>query len=93
MRNALLTITILFCLATASTAADQKKSAQLLQSNQTEQIHVARNDASGSMDADASMSSDCVPKTSSQSKKKSAKDDPEGDPRASQNQVEYGGAG
>jgi hypothetical protein len=46
MRNALLTLTILFCLAAVSTAADQKKSAQA-QPKQTQQTQVARNDTMG----------------------------------------------
>ncbi len=91
MRNALLTITILFCLA-ASMAADQKKSAKP-QSKQPQQTQVARNDTGGSMDYASSANSDCMPKPGKQSKPKNAEDNPEGDPQASQNQVEYGGGG
>lgn len=92
MRNALLTIPILFCLATASTAADQKKSAQP-QSKQTQQTEVARNDTDGSMDYASSAKSDRMPKPGKQSKPKNAQEDSEGDPQAPQNQVEYGGGG
>jgi hypothetical protein len=91
MRNALLTITIFFCLATASLAADQKKSA-LPQSEPTQQTQVARNHADGSMDYASSAKSDCMPKPGKQSKP-NTQADPEGDPQATQNQVEYGGAG
>jgi hypothetical protein len=92
MRNALLTLAILFCLVTAGTAADQKKSAQP-QSKQTQQVQVTRNEGDRSMDDASSTKSDCLPKPGKQSKPKNAQDDPEGDPQASQNQVEYGGGG
>jgi hypothetical protein len=91
MRNALLTITILFCLAAVSTAADQKKSAQP-QAKQSQQTQVALNDADGSMDDASSAKSDCMPKAEKQSKP-NTQSDPEGDPQASQNQIEYGGGG
>lgn len=92
MRNALLTITIFFCLAAVSTAADQKKSPRA-QPEQTQQTQVARNDTDGSMDDASSAKSDCMPKAEKQSKPKNTQPDPEGDPQASQNQIEYGGGG
>jgi hypothetical protein len=92
MHNLLLAAAIMLALTGASIASEQKKDAQP-QSNQTEQTKVGSNDVGRSIDADASMSSDCVPKTSHQSKQKSTQDDSEGDPDAPQNQVEYGGGG
>ncbi len=94
MRNAFLITAALFSLATAVTAADQKKDAQP-QSPQTEQTQVARYDADGSKDYASSAKSDRKPKAWEHSKPKKNKqqDGPEGDPQASQNEVEYGGAG
>ena len=90
MRNALFTTAILFCLATASMAAE-KKDAQT-QSKQTQHTDAAYNDAGGtSTDYACSQKSDCMPKPGRQSD--NLQNDPEGDPQASQNQVEYGGAG
>ncbi len=93
MRNTLLTTAILFCLAAPSMAADQKKNAQPQSKQTEEQTQVARNDADGYRDHASSAKSDCMPKPSKQSKPKNAQDDPEGDPQAAQNQVEYGGGG
>jgi len=92
MRNAFLITAVLFSLATAATAAEQKKNAQP-QSQQTEQTQVARYDADGSMDHAASTKSDCMPAKGKHSQPKNRQDNSEGDPQASQNQVEYGGAG
>ncbi len=94
MRNALVTTAILFCLATAAVAGDQKQDAQL-QSRQTKQTQMARNDANRSMDHASSAQSDCMPKAGKDSapRKNKQQDDPEGDPQASQNQVEFGGGG
>jgi len=92
MRNAFLITAVLFSLATAATAAEQKKDAQP-QSTQTEQTQMARYDADGSMDHASSAKSDCMPAKGKQSKPKHRQDNSEGDPQASQNQVEYGGAG
>jgi Ni/Co efflux regulator RcnB len=90
MRNALLTTALLFCLATASMAADQKKAAQA-ESKQTQQTQMARNDADRSMDHASSVKGDCVPQSGGQFK--DLQDRPEGDPEAPQNPVEYGGGG
>jgi hypothetical protein len=92
MRNLLLTAAIMLALSGASMASEQKKDAQL-QSNQTEQTHLARNDASGPMDPDASVTFDCSPRPSYRSKQNNTQDDSKGDPQAPQNQVEYGGGG
>jgi len=54
---------------------------------------VARNHADGSRDHAASTKSDCLPALGKQSQPKNRQDNAEGDPQASQNQVEYGGAG
>jgi len=91
MRNTFLIATVLFCLATAVLAADQKNDAQQ-QPQPTEQTQMARNDAGGSMDHLASAKTECPPKNKKHSQRKQ-QDDPEGDPQASQNQVEYGGGG
>jgi len=92
MRNTLVTAALLFSLATAAMASDKKKDVQP-QSQPTEQTQVARYDADGSMDYAPSKKSDRMPKPGKQSKPKNLQDDLEGDPQASQNQVEYGGGG
>ena len=92
MRNAFLITAVLFSLATAATAAEPKKDAQP-QSTQTEQTQVARYHADRSMDYASSTKSDCMPASGKQSQPKNRQDNSEGDPQASQNQVEYGGAG
>jgi len=92
MRNAFLITAVLFSLATAASAADQKKDAQP-QSKQTEQTQVARYDADGSKDYASSAKSDRRPKPGKKSQPKNRQDNSEGDPQASQNQVEYGGGG
>lgn len=92
-RNPFLITAVLFCLATAATAADQKKNDAQPQSKQTEQTEVARNDAGGPMDHASSTKSNCLPKAGQPSQPKNLQDDPEGDPQASQNEVEYGGGG
>jgi len=91
MRNAFLITAVLFSLATAATAAGQKKDAQPL-SQQTEQIQVARY-ADGSKDYVSSAKRHRMPKSEKQSQPKNLKSNSEDDPQASQNQVEYGGAG
>jgi len=91
-RNAFLMTAVLFCLATTAVAADQKKDAQP-QSKQTEQTQVARNDTSGPMGHASVTKDDCTQKPARQPKVSNMHDDPEGDPQASQNQVEYGGGG
>jgi len=93
MRNGLLITAALFCLATSVLAANDQQNAQP-QSKQAEHTQMARYDAEGSMDQ-ASAQSNCMPTTGQNSKpsKNKQQDDPEGDPHASQNRVEYGGAG
>ncbi len=92
MRNAFLITAVLFTLATAATAAEQKKDAQP-QSTQTEQAQMAHYDADGSKDYASSTRSDCMPASPKRSQPKNRQNNSEGDPQASQNQVEYGGAG
>jgi len=94
MRNLLLTATIMLTLTGASMASEQKNDAQPL-SKQTQLVQMARSDADGSMDHVSPAQSDCMPKAGKHSKpkKNQQQDDPEVDPQASQNQVEYGGAG
>jgi len=92
MRNAFLITAVLFSLATAATAAEQKKNAQP-QSQPTEQIQVARYDVDGSKDYASSAKSDRMSKPGKKSQPEHQQDNSEGDPQASQNQVEYGGAG
>ena len=92
MRNALLITAALSCLATSALAADEKRNAQP-QSKQAEQTQMARNDADGSMGHASSTRSDCTPKRGKHSKRKNQQDNWEGNPQASQNQVEYGGGG
>jgi hypothetical protein len=90
MRNALLTTAIVFCLAMASMAADQKKDAQA-ESKQTPQTQMAPSDADKSMDYASSVNGDCMPLSGGHFK--DLQDRPEGDPEAPQNQVEYGSGG
>ena len=92
MRNTLVTTALLFSLATAAMASDKKKDVQS-QSQPSEQTQVARYDADGSKNYASSTKSDCVPAPGKQSQPKNRQDNSEGDPQASQNQVEYGGAG
>jgi len=92
MRNTFLITAVLFWVATAAVAADQKKDAQQ-QSPQTEQTQMARSNAAGSMDHASSAKSDDVHRQGKHSKRKNEQSKPEGDPQASQNQVEYGGGG
>jgi len=92
MRNAFLITAVLFSLATAASAADQKKDAQP-QSQPTEQTQVARYDAGGSKDYASSAKKHHMAKPGKQSQPKNRQNNAEGDPQASQNQVEYGGAG
>jgi hypothetical protein len=54
---------------------------------------MARNDADKSMDGASSAKSDGAPEQRKRSKRKNQQDDLQGDPQASQNQVEYGGVG
>jgi hypothetical protein len=88
MRNSLLTTAVLVCLATAGMADDQKKDGDA-QPKKTEQTQMARNDAHRSIDY-ASSVNNCWPKSGNS---KSLQDNPEADPAAPQNQVEYGGGG
>lgn len=88
MRNALLITAALFCLTTSALAGEGKNNSQP-QPKQAEQVQMASNKAEGSMSK-----SDCMPKAGKQSKKRNKpRGDWEGDTQASQNQVEYGGAG
>jgi hypothetical protein len=92
MRNTCLITVVLFSMATAAFAADRKNVAQP-ESQQAEQTGMARNGADGSMEQATSTKSNCTPKRQKQSQRKNQKDDRQGDPQGSQNQVEYGGAG
>lgn len=89
-RNAFLITTILFCFASFAVAAEQKKDSQSAQGEQ--QVEMARNYADSNMDH-ASAQSECAPNQTSESKLKKTQNDSEGDPKASQNEVEYGGGG
>ena len=92
MRNAFLVTAVLFSLATAAAAAEQKKDAQP-QSKPTEQTQMARNNDDGPTDYASSAQSDCMPAPGKQSQTRNRRNNSEGDPQASQNRVEYGGAG
>ncbi len=89
-RNTLIAA-VVFCLATAAFAADQKNHAQP-QPKSTEQIEMAQEHHQGSVGYVSSRKSDCDPKPEKESGTKETHV-PEGDPQASQNQVEYGGGG
>jgi orotidine-5'-phosphate decarboxylase len=91
-RNAFLITAVLFCLASLAAAAEQKKDLASQSAPSEQQIEMARNNADAGMDY-ASAKSVCAPKQTSESKLKNTQDDREGDPQASQNDVEYGGAG
>jgi opacity protein-like surface antigen len=89
-RNTLMAA-VVFCLATAAFAADHKKNAEP-QPKSTEQIEMAQEDHQGSVAYVSSRKSDCDPKPEKESGTKETRV-PDGDPQASQNQVEYGGGG
>lgn len=91
-RNAFLITAVLFCFASFATAAEQKKGPAPQSAQGEQQIEMARNNAEAGMDH-ASAKSECAPKQTSESKLKNTQDDREGDPQASQNEVEYGGGG
>ena len=91
MRNPLLITAMLFSLAAAATAADQKKNdAQPQSQPQTELTQMARNNVDGPANYASSTQSNCVPEAA-QSPTKSRRTNSEGDPQASQNHVEYNG--
>ena len=89
-RNTLM-VAVVFCLATAALAADQKKNSQP-QPKSIEQTELAQEHAQSSFDYASSARSDCDPKTGKESGKNEVHAS-EGDPQTSQNQVEYGGGG
>ena len=91
-RNAFLITAVLFCFASFATAAEQKKDPAPQSKQGEQQVEMARNDAGAGM-VHASAKSECAPKQTSESKLKNIQDDREGDPQASQNEVEYGGGG
>ncbi len=91
-RNAFLITALLFCFASFAMAAEQKKQSTPKNQQETQQTEMARNDADAHVDSNSSNKNDCGSK-GEKSKPKHMQDDPEGDPQASQNQVEYGGAG
>jgi hypothetical protein len=91
-RNAFLITAVLFCFASFATAAEQKKDLASQSAQGEQQVEMARNDAGAGM-VHASAKSECAPKQTSESKLKNIQDDREGDPQASQNEVEYGGGG
>jgi hypothetical protein len=91
-RNAFLITAALFCFASFAMAAEQKNESAPRSQQGSQQVEMARNDADAHMDSNSSNKKDCGPK-GEQSTPKHMQDDPEGDPQASQNQVEYGGAG
>jgi hypothetical protein len=94
MRNLLLTTAIMLAVTGASMASEQKNDAQP-QSTQTQPVQMALSHADGSMDHASPAQSDCKPQAGkySKPKKNQQQNDPAGDPDASQNHVEYGGAG
>jgi hypothetical protein len=91
-RNAFLITAALFCFASFAMAAEQKKQSAPRSQQAEQQTEMARNDADAHVDSNSSNKNDCGPK-GEKSAPKHMQDDPEGDPQASQNQVEYGGGG
>ena len=91
-RNAFLITAVLFCFASLAVAGEQKKQSAPKPQQEVQQTEMARNDADAHMDGNFSSKNDCGCK-GEKSKMKHMQEDPEGDPQASQNQVEYGGAG
>jgi hypothetical protein len=92
VRNAFLITAMLFSLAAAAMAAEQKNNDAQPQSQQTEPAQMARNHVDGPANYASSTQSDCVP-AAKPSQTKPQRTNSEGDPQASQNHVEYGGAG
>jgi hypothetical protein len=91
-RNAFLITALLLCFASFAMAAEQKKQSAPRTQQEVQQTEMARNDGDAHMDSNSSNNNDCGQK-GEKSKPKHMQDDPEGDAQASQNQVEYGGAG
>jgi len=90
VRNAFLITAMLFSLAAAATAADQKKNdAQPQSQPQTEVTQMARNNVDGPANA-SSTQSNCEPAAKPSPAKRRCENS-EGDPQASQNHVEYNG--
>ena len=92
-RNVSLIAAALFCFASFAMATEQKGQSAPQPQQTEQQMNVARNDANAHMHGDASSMSECPPDHRKHSNSKQMQGDPEGDPQASQNQVEYGGGG
>jgi hypothetical protein len=91
-RNTVLITAVLFCFAGFAMAAEQEPQSKGQAQKAQEEAEVARNDAKPHIDSVASNKGNCVPK-GEKSTPKTMQNGPEGDPQASQNQVEYGGGG
>jgi hypothetical protein len=88
-RNAFLITAVLLSMTSAAIAAEQKQDSQSQQSDQTEKVQLARKTDDVSTEYASPAKAECMPKPNP----KNMHSDAEGDPQASQNQVEYGGAG
>ena len=92
-RNALLIATVLLCFAGFATATEHKKQSAPQSQNPAQQNEMYAQSTEVHINSDASAKGECRPKADTHSKTNLLRDDPEGDSQASQNQVEYGGAG
>ena len=92
-RNAFLTMAVLFCFASLATAANHKKGSVPQSPQSQQQSEISGNYTPVAMDGNASAKTECAPNMEPESNANYMQHDPEGDSAASQNQVEYGGAG
>ncbi len=91
-RKMFLVSALLFCLPLLASGAEQKRE-PAPKSHSAAQPEKVGNYDEAKMSRDADVSSDCTPKFGMESKMKDKREQPEGDPQAPQNQVEYGGGG
>jgi len=92
-RNAFLMTAVLFSLSTAALAANQKQDGAQSQPQQAEPKQMARYEAGEYGEYASPTKNKHKAKAEKKSQPEQQQEKPEGDPRDSQNQVEYGGAG
>jgi hypothetical protein len=93
-RNTFLITALLFCFASFAVAAEHKKQSAPKPQQDAQQVEKACDNTDAEGDGNSSNKNDCGSKgEKSKSKSKHMQEDPEGDPEAPQNHVEYGGGG
>ena len=91
-RNAFLITALLFCFAGFAVAAEHKKQSAPKPQHEAQQTEKARDNADGDKDGSSSNKNGCDCE-GGKSNSKHRQQDPEGDPEAPQNQVEYRAGG